>query len=180
MRNRKLRYYLRGLGIGILVTAFILSVAKKNTEELTDAQIKERALALGMVEGDSLVLSDLRKEEETQPSETLPTETETESEQTSEAESSEPETTEPESMEPESMEPESTQQTETITFTIASGTSSYTASRNLEAAGLIEDARAFDTYLCDSGYAKTLRVGTYEIVVGTSEEEIAKIITGKQ
>lgn len=45
----KLKYYLRGLGIGIAVTAFIMSRSMK-TEELTDAQIKLRALELGMVE----------------------------------------------------------------------------------------------------------------------------------
>ena len=52
----KLRYYLRGLGIGIVVTAFIMSRVSK-TEELTDAQIKVRALELGMVE--ETVLADL-------------------------------------------------------------------------------------------------------------------------
>lgn len=45
----KLKYYLRGLGIGIAVTAFIMSRTMK-AEELTDAQIKLRALELGMVE----------------------------------------------------------------------------------------------------------------------------------
>lgn len=45
----KLRYYLRGLGIGVVVTAFIMSQTSK-TEEMTDAQIKIRALELGMVE----------------------------------------------------------------------------------------------------------------------------------
>ena len=52
----KLKYYLRGLGIGIAVTAFIMSRVSK-TEELTDAQIKMRALELGMVE--EIVLADL-------------------------------------------------------------------------------------------------------------------------
>lgn len=52
----KLKYYLRGLGIGIAVTAFIMSRTVK-TEELTDAQIKLRALELGMVE--ETVLADL-------------------------------------------------------------------------------------------------------------------------
>lgn len=195
MKNQKLRYYLRGLGIGILMTAFILGVAGKDTEELTDAQIREKAIALGMVDGETIKLSDLQKEEEIQSEENLPTETETESETTSEpteteteetgttkpetAETEESEGEETESTEPEMTESESVEQTEIITFTISSGTSSYTASKNLKEAGLIADARDFDTYLCDNGYAKSLRVGTYEIAVGTSEEEIAKIITGK-
>lgn len=47
----KLKYYLRGLGIGILVTAVIMGVSSgKHKESLTDQEIKERAAALGMVE----------------------------------------------------------------------------------------------------------------------------------
>lgn len=57
----KLKYYLRGLGIGIVVTAIIMSIVKK-PETLTDAQIKMRALELGMVEEN--VLADLAKDKE--------------------------------------------------------------------------------------------------------------------
>lgn len=47
----KLKYYLRGLGIGIAVTAVVLSASDKgHIKELTDAQIKVRAKELGMVE----------------------------------------------------------------------------------------------------------------------------------
>lgn len=58
----KLKYYLRGLGIGIAVTAVILSVSAKR-ETLTDAQIVAKAKELGMVE--ETVLSELEPEEET-------------------------------------------------------------------------------------------------------------------
>lgn len=46
----KLKYYLRGLGIGILLSTLIISLANKKTVkiELTDAEIIERAEALGM------------------------------------------------------------------------------------------------------------------------------------
>ena len=57
----KLRYYLRGLGIGVTVTAIIMNITAK-PEELTDAQIKIRAAQLGMVEQN--VLADLNKSEE--------------------------------------------------------------------------------------------------------------------
>ena len=55
----KLKYYLRGLGIGIVVTAIIISFIKK-PEELTDAEIKMRAVQLGMVE--ESVLADIQKD----------------------------------------------------------------------------------------------------------------------
>ena len=55
----KLRYYLRGLGIGIIVTAIIMSFTRQ-PQELTDAQIKAKARELGMVEEN--VLADLKKD----------------------------------------------------------------------------------------------------------------------
>ena len=46
-----LKYYLRGLGIGIIVTAIIMLVlSAQNTKTLTDEEIKQKAKALGMVE----------------------------------------------------------------------------------------------------------------------------------
>ena len=45
----KLRYYMRGLGIGIFVTAILMALTiHGKTERLTDEQIIERAEALGM------------------------------------------------------------------------------------------------------------------------------------
>ena len=54
----KLKYYLRGMGIGIILTAIVMGFAlggRKAT--LSDAQIIQRAKALGMVEGNTGVLS---------------------------------------------------------------------------------------------------------------------------
>ena len=58
--NTKLRFYLRGLGIGLVVTTLILMAVRLNTHsgELTDAEIRERAAALGMVDGNSYSLTD--------------------------------------------------------------------------------------------------------------------------
>lgn len=54
----KLRYYLRGLGIGIAVTALLMGIAlSKKGETLTDEQIKERALKLGMIDGSETLAS---------------------------------------------------------------------------------------------------------------------------
>lgn len=56
----KLKYYLRGLGIGIAVTALVLALAGGGKESLTDEEIKARARELGMVE--SVTLSQLSGE----------------------------------------------------------------------------------------------------------------------
>ena len=183
----KLKYYLRGLGIGMIVT---------------DDQIRERAAELGMVDSSELTLAALQNSAK-QPTEGTPEETtqtqeqnniEAEPETTVPAETQatvEPETTqEPEATaEPEkTAAPETTaeqevteapQRTQTASITIQRGDDSGSASRRLYEAGLVENAKAFDNYLCNNGYSRSINPGTYEIAPGTSEEEIAKIITGK-
>ncbi len=208
----KLKYYLRGLGIGILVTTVILSLAGVGRKNMTDEEVVKRAKELGMVE--STLLSDLP--DQTKTDEVRPTEPEI---------SLQPETSEPETG-PELEESASTPETpaapeettttpetpaapeetittpetpaapeetpvspedgnpdtptgETVTLVIGRGESSTTVSKNLKKAGIVEDAAAFDRFLCNNGYDKKIITGTYEIPYGASEEEIAKIITRK-
>ena len=205
----KLKYYLRGLGIGMIVTALILGISFSNRQDqtsqiMTDDQIRERAAELGMVDSSELTLAALQNSAK-QPTEGTPEETthtqeqnniEAEPETTVPAETqatAEPETTqEPEATaepEPEkTAAPETTaeqevteapQRTQTASITIQRGDDSGSASRRLYEAGLVENAKAFDNYLCNNGYSRSINPGTYEIAPGTSEEEIAKIITGK-
>ncbi len=56
----KLRYQLRGLGIGIIVTALLMGVALGDENPISDAEIRARALELGMVDGDSMKLTDIQ------------------------------------------------------------------------------------------------------------------------
>jgi len=51
----KLKYYLRGIGIGMLVTAIILSISFLNKNKMSDEEVKARARELGMVEGTTLL-----------------------------------------------------------------------------------------------------------------------------
>ena len=190
----KLKYYLRGLGIGILVTTVILSLAGVGRKNMTDEEVVKRAKELGMVE--STLLSDLP--DQTKTDEVRPTEPEISLQpETSEPEesASTPET--PEAPEETPVAPEETpvapEETpvspedgnpdtptgETVTLVIGRGESSTTVSKNLKKAGSVEDAAAFDRFLCNNGYDKKIITGTYEIPYGASEEEIAKIITRK-
>lgn len=220
----KLKYYLRGLGIGMAVTALILGISfsgrqGQEAQTLTDEQIRERASELGMVDSSELTLAALQNSAQPQttmepevteePKLTADPETTTEPEATAEPETTtEPKaTTEPETMtdpeataEPETMtepettaepkmttEPEATKELELTTapeqsqttITIKKGSDSGSVSRMLYEAGLVENAKAFDNYLCNNGYSRSINPGIYEIAPGTSEEEIAKIITGK-
>ena len=183
----KLKYYLRGLGIGILVTTVILSLAGVGRKNMTDEEVVKRAKELGMVE--STLLSDLS--DQTKTDEVRPTEPEISLQpETSEPEesTSTPET--PEAPEETPVAPEETPVSpedgnpdipagETVTLVIGRGESSTTVSKNLKKAGIVEDAAAFDRFLCNNGYDKKIITGTYEIPYGASEEEIAKIITRK-
>ena len=214
----KLKYYLRGLGIGMAVTALILGISfsgrqGQEAQTLTDEQIRERASELGMVDSSELTLAALQNSAQPQttmePEVTEESETMTEREATAEPETTtepeataEPEmTTKPEAtVEPEmttkpettaepemTTKPEATKEPELITapeqsqttITIKKGSDSGSVSRVLYEAGLVENAKAFDNYLCNNGYSRSINPGIYEIAPGTSEEEIAKIITGK-
>lgn len=196
----KLKYYLRGLGIGMAVTALILGISfsgrqGQEAQTLTDEQIRERASELGMVDSSELTLAALQNSAQPQttmepevtekPKLTADPETTTEPEATAEPET----TTEPKATaEPEmTTKPEATKEPELITapeqsqttITIKKGSDSGSVSRMLYEAGLVENAKAFDNYLCNNGYSRSINPGIYEIAPGTSEEEIAKIITGK-
>ena len=202
----KLKYYLRGLGIGMAGTALILGISfsgrqGQEAQTLTDEQIRERASELGMVDSSELTLAALQNSAQPQitmePEVTEESETMTEPEATAEPETAtepeataEPEmTTKPETTaEPEmTTKPEATKEPELITapeqsqttITIKKGSDSGRVSRVLYEAGLVENAKAFDNYLCNNGYSRSINPGIYEIAPGTSEEEIAKIITGK-
>ena len=202
----KLKYYLRGLGIGMAVTALILGISfsgrqGQEAQTLTDEQIRERASELGMVDSSELTLAALQNSAQPQttmePEVTEESETMTEPEATAEPETTtepeataEPETTtKPEATAAPEMttKPEATKEPELITapeqsqttITIKKGSDSGSVSRVLYEAGLVENAKAFDNYLCNNGYSRSINPGIYEIAPGTSEEEIAKIITGK-
>ncbi|MDR0949209.1 MAG: endolytic transglycosylase MltG [Lachnospiraceae bacterium] len=199
MSNR-LKMYLRGLGTGILVTALLLIFLTGQDERLTDDQIKERAKELGMIEVSTL--SDLNNlQEKTEPSEE--TQISTEEPQTESSEQSqegnetqgsdtsndlnEPPTSSvsdesnglpTSSVSDESNEPQiSNADEEMISITIQRGDSSLSVSRTLQTAGLIEDAKEYDAYLCREGYDHYLRTGVHQIPVGATYEQIALLIT---
>lgn len=58
----KLKYYMRGIGIGIIFSTIILSISHKNsTNTITDAEIIRRAEQLGMVKEENNPVNDLNE-----------------------------------------------------------------------------------------------------------------------
>lgn len=192
-RQNYLKGLVRGLGIGIVLTALIMGMTAEAGQSLTDAEIRAKALALGMVDADSLSLSDVgistggRTSQETpKPSSAAPLSpspspvwTEQpdplpdETEQPDEGEEAPSPSPSPVGTE-EAVQPDP--EIETITIVIVRGDSSYTVSRRLEEAGLVESASEYDSYLVDNGYSKTIRTGTYRIPLNATWEEIADMI----
>ena len=70
----KKRYYLRGLGLGIVFTAVFFLVGGNSKQTMSDEMIKERAKELGMIE--NTVLVDLGDVSETEMPESNYSETE--------------------------------------------------------------------------------------------------------
>ena len=210
----KLRYYMRGLGIGIIVTALIMGLTAGDGRPLTDAEIRAAARELGMVEGDSLKLTDIQPSSVSEPT-SMPvpdSEGTSDSEETKDPEGT-PDSEETEDPEDtpdpeETKDPEDTsdpaeaetpdseagptptpnqtsapedstagENSDTVTIVVLFGSSSRTVCDQLAEAGLVEDAADYDRFLCDNGYSKRICAGTYEIALGASWEEIAKIIT---
>ena len=203
----RLKYYLRGLGIGMVVTALIMGVALKGDRSLSDAEIRVRAMELGMVDGDSRTLADIQASQESEvpsPDVSEPTGTPEDTAGATPTPTPEPDTTPAASsdspLKPLPMvtlkppqgdsadaagtesssipeEVSTTEPLESTSFEIHSGQSSYTVSKALVEAGLVEDALEFDHYLEENGYSKRISPGTYEIPLNSTQEEIAKIIT---
>ena len=200
----KLKYYLRGLGIGIVVTAIIMSFTGK-PEELTNAEIKIRAAQLGMVEKN--VLSDIQKENESSEEimkendvvEDVPeADNELNAENTQDVIENTEEMVSNATEENENIE-ETTSDTENqnqeagnsetdvsvdevvenyIIIQVENGNGSEVVSQRVFEAGLVNSAKEYNKYLITNGYDRRLRTGNHEIPAGASEEEIAKILCG--
>lgn len=165
----KLKYYLRGLGIGIIVTTIILvSCFSMQKPKMTDAQIIEKASQLGMImpEQDSAV------DAETETTE--PEETQQKNEQQVATEEIQQQT-EQQTEVPKEQETEEAQQ-EPFTLVVNRGDVCRTMCENLAANGVIDDSEGLRKYLSEVGYASFISAGTYQIPYHASYEEITNIL----
>ena len=233
------KYYLRGLGLGIIVTAVIMGIALSGgtkKREMTDEEVIARAKELGMTEDTRLLEPSSEEEGETETEEEdaaaadTPVKLDVAVKPEAELEEKKAETPEDSAgadaaakteQKPTVATPEPVQTTTsaattetkpkadtnemnkqddeekpaqakteensdalpasggTKSITIVSGDSSYTVAKKLETTGVVSSASSYDTYLCEHGYDKKLRPGTFQIPAGATEEQIAKIVTGQ-
>lgn len=59
MKRTRLKYYLRALGIGIIVATLLTGYSRRGQAQMTDEEILQRAAALGMTERQGTLLSDI-------------------------------------------------------------------------------------------------------------------------
>ena len=200
----KIRYYLRGLGLGILITSIFFLVSNSGAARtMSDEQIKARAKELGMIENKVLaeISTEEAKTEETiveemtteivetieevtetvEEPETVETTVEESTEETTETvteeesqEATQPEETSTEESESVEETGNTASNTEPVTIVVNRGEGSDTVSIRLQEAGLVADAYEYDRYLMANGYDKRIGAGEHVIPAGATWEEIAK------
>lgn len=189
----KLKYYLKGFGVGVLFATVILSISlllNRQHTELTDEQIMARARELGMEmvsreeESDKETVSTKAVEDSVAPTEytipdvTIPDITEKETKAQEETQSfSEAESSEEASLE--STRAEQSADETTVVIHIQEGMSTDTIGRLLEEAGVVESADKLLKHLEETERTRYVKAGTYEFTRGMSVEEIADRISSK-
>ena len=166
----KLKYYMRGIGIGVLVTTIILVIAFSFTgNNMSDEEIIDKAKKLGMVESSKTMTSNSTNSTNT----TNSTNNVTEGNQTI------PGATNPM---PDNSTTSNTANVnnDSVEFTVSENDVSRTVIERLAQQGLISDAAAFNKYLNDKGLDNKLQNGTFKIKKGISEEELANLLVTKQ
>ncbi len=201
----KLKYYLRGAGIGVIVATLILMIAfsvyRGKTEEKGQAETENVSTDLTIAEA----LSEMETETNTETTEAKTTETEavaaapeeTEADTGEEAEgpaeeSEEPaETTDemaaeaggsaeaPEATDAETLEPDESEVSvqKTVSVVIQGGDSPMAVAHKLVTAGAVDDENQFYRYLLDHGLNDGIEIGSFSIPEGADYETVARIIT---
>ena len=158
----RFKYYLRGAGIGVILTTLIFTIALAVYKPtLSDDEIMQKAEALGMeMPADDSDSADKK-------------DTKTAKDQKDDADASDSNTDD-------ATTSEDGGQKNVIEFTIASGDTSATIAQHLQEVGLVDNAKSFDLYLSDQDLDNQLLPGTYQIPEGASFLEIGELLTTKQ
>ena len=200
----KLKYYLRGLAVGILVTTIILAISFSQTEkELSDQEVINRAKQLGMVMADSGKIEDYREDTQTETGQSEQGETEENvtGDTQNGAEDNEGVTGDNGTVTGDNgtvtgdngtvtgdneggtadngtgtEDAGSDTEGKMVTFVISKGQFGRQISESLKKEGLVDDAEAFMKYLGETGKSEEILPGTYEIQMGSTYEEIVKIL----
>lgn len=171
----KLKYYLRGLGTGIFVTALILTIAfdirlskiNSSNENITESR-PETSSETGS--GNKDVSESAGTDDLTESTTKDTTAEETTAKET---------TTETQPVIPETDITTAVVQSATVTLDIYSGMSSNKVAARLEELGVVEDGDDFNNYMYEKHIENSIRIGRFEISQNATYEEIVAAITGR-
>lgn len=189
----KFKYYLRGIGIGVVVTTFIFmilisihkneermdSASKNNMESKTVAAAKDDTEKKAQSDAtpskqiskeDKDVEKDTRPKENTKPKEDAKPKADTGKDQNTETETQQTETEEDET---------ENESSDKVRFEISGGEFSDVICRKLQEEGLISDAKEFNRFLIEKDYDNSILPGIYDIPRDATYEEIAVLLTSK-
>ena len=188
----KLKYYLRGVGIGIVFATLVMTVSSfVHKNNITDEYIIKEARKLGMImkeetDGNNNLfgnddtqdteVSEVTEDTQVTENEPQPSESESESQQPSESEQPS-ESKQPFESEQPSESESTSEETRYVTIVVEKGDYARQVAEKVKAAGFIEDAEDFRKYMGKHGYAQKLHAGSYQIPVGADYAEICKILT---
>ncbi|MBP5596817.1 MAG: endolytic transglycosylase MltG [Pseudobutyrivibrio sp.] len=183
----RLKYYIRGIGAGILLATILLSISfffgggYKN-KELTDDEIIQRAEKLGMVmEEKESKEGDEEQSEESSENEEAESVDESLSEENQKPE--EEMTIDEFVDEAEATNAAETKEDSTVSyqaFTVKGGQSSETIANNLYKQGLVDSASSFNEYLGELGVDNRIQSGTFYVQVGSSYDDIVALLVNKE
>lgn len=158
----KFKYYLRGVGIGIIFTVIVMSVAHRgegenNVPTNTENAQKELTFDSQLEEDKKLEYGEEKVTETFIPAVEDTQETATEK-----------------------IVIQDSQMEESYTFTVNKGEYCWTVSEKLQKMGLIDDAKEFRAYMKKTGYENDIEPGAFVFRRGLTYEEIAKILLNKE
>ena len=191
----RLKYYLRGLGLGIIFAVIIMMIGfHDNKQSMSDTEIIEKAKTLGMVEAKNIsgTVADEYNSEKTDSSATNSdaSSQKTETEQDSQMQDSQTaqEDTQQEDTQQEAAQPAADAKQEivepqdavtTYTITVTSQDTCRTIAEKLKALNLVDDAEQFRIYIGQKGADHFIADGEHVIPQGASYDDIITILTQK-
>lgn len=191
----RLKYYLRGLGLGIIFAVIIMMIGfHDNKQSMSDTEIIEKAKTLGMVEAKNIsgTVADEYNSEKTDSSATNSdaSSQKAETEQDSQMQDSQTaqEDTQQEDTQQEAAQPAADAKQETVepqdavttyTISVTSQDTCRTIAEKLKTLNLVDDAEQFRIYMGQKGADHFIADGEHVIPQGASYDDIITILTQK-
>ena len=176
----KMKYYLRGLGVGIIISSLLFLIASLFYKpSLSEAELKKAASEQGYTltkKKASTVKESIDKKKETDKT------NDTVKDNTDSGSSGDSNTSTSSGLVSDGNETTTTAPAsggDKVKISITSGEDSGTVAKNLQDFGVVSDSSDFDSYLVKEGYSNHIIPGVYEIPSNAGYSEIANIISHK-